>query len=154
MLIDVYSMLRVGDTPVALIFTSDKTHVPDSAGDRKECPVYTTIDNLSSIIRQMLSTHSVAMVALLQIALTNCNIPQTRRDEDRHTNSEVLNEVLRQVLQPHTCKQNPGTKSRYYNCLRANGNFRSCKPVFAASFADGHGSSNLHHFEQHVCFWC
>jgi len=83
---DVYSMLRVGDTQVPLIFMSDRTHLSNFAGDEKDWPVYMTIGNLSSRIRLMPSTHSVVMVALLPIPIKNCNLPQKRLDEQQHTN--------------------------------------------------------------------
>jgi len=126
----------VGDTLVPLIFISDGTHLLNFAGDNKEWAVYMTIGNLSSKIRQMPSTHSVVIVALLAIPIKNRNIPQKRLDEQRETNREVLNEVLRRVLQPLTFKHNPGTKSGYYNVLCADGNFRCCKPILAAWLAD------------------
>jgi len=85
-LIDVLSSLRVGDIPVPLIFMSDGTHLLNFAGDKKEWPVYMTIGNLSSKIRQMPSTHSVVMVAFLPIPIKNRNIPQMRLDEQRQTN--------------------------------------------------------------------
>jgi len=94
------------------------------------------------------------MVALLWIPLKNRNIPQKRFDEQRHTNREVLNEVLRRVLQPLTFKQNPSAKSGYYNVLCADGNLRSCKPVLALWLADCPEYSDLHHLQRHVCFSC
>ena len=133
---------------------SDGTHLSNFAGDKKEWPVYMTIGNLSSKIRQTPSTHSVVMVALLPIPIKNRNIPQKRLDEQRQTNREVLNEVLRRVLQPLTFKQHPSAESRYYNVLCADGNFRRCKPVLAAWLADCPEYSDLHHLERHVCFWC
>jgi hypothetical protein len=133
---------------------SDGTHLSNFAGDKKEWPVYMTIGNLSSKLRQMPSTHSVVMVALLPIPIKNRNIPQKRLDEQRHTNREVLNEVLRRVLQPLTFKQNPSAESGYYNVLCADGNFRRCKPVLAAWLADCPEYSDVHHLERHVCFWC
>jgi hypothetical protein len=66
----------------------------------------------------------------------------------------VLNEVLWRALHPLTFKQNPSAKSRYYNVLCADGNFRCCKPVLAAWLADCPEYSNLHYLERHVCFWC
>jgi len=90
---------------------SDGTHLSNFAGDKKEWPVYMTIGNLSSKIRQMPSTHSVLMVALLPIPIKNRNIPQKRLDEQRQTNREVLNEVLRRVLHPLTFKQNSSAES-------------------------------------------
>jgi hypothetical protein len=57
---------------------SDGTHLSDFAGDKKELHVYMTIGNLSAKIRQMPSTHSVVMVALLPIPIKNCNIPSKR----------------------------------------------------------------------------
>jgi len=76
----------VGDTLVPLIFMFDGTHLSNVAGDKKEWPVYMTIGNLSSKIRQMPSTHSVVMVALLLIPMKNRNIPQKWLDEEQQTN--------------------------------------------------------------------
>jgi len=126
----------VGDTLVPLIFMSDGTYLSNFAGDKKEWPVYMTIGNLSSKIRQIPSTHSVVMVALLPIPIKNRNIPRNRLDEQWQTNREVLNEVLRRVLHPLTFKQNPSAESGYYNVLCADCNFRRCKPVLAAWLAD------------------
>jgi len=133
---------------------SDGTHHSNFAGDKKEWPVSMTIGNLSSKIRQMPSTHSVIMVALLPIPIMNRNIPWKRLDEQQQTYREVLNEVLRRLLQPLTVKQNPSAGSRYYDVLCADCNFRCCKPVLAALLADCPEYSNLHHLERHVCFWC
>ena len=94
------------------------------------------------------------MVALLPIPIKNRNIPQKRLDEQRQTNREVLNEVLRRILQPLTFKYNPSAGSGYYNVLCANGNFRRCKAVLAARLADCPECSDLHYLEQHVCFCC
>ena len=66
----------------------------------------------------------------------------------------MLNEVLRQVLQPLIFTHNPRAESGYYNVFCADGNFRRCKPVLAAWLADCPEYSDLHHLEQHVCFWC
>jgi hypothetical protein len=153
-LIEVKATLRQGDTLVPLIFMSDGTHLSNFAGDKKQWPVYMTIGNLSSKIRQMPSVHTVVMVALLQISIKNRNIPLKRLDEQREINCELLNEVLRRVLQPLTFKLNPSAESGYYNVLCADGNFKRCKPVLAAWLADCPEYSNLHHLEQHICFWC
>jgi len=153
-LIEVKATLRLWDTLVPLIFMSDGTHLSNYAGDKKEWPVYMTIGNLSSKIRQMPSVHTVVMVALLPIPIKNRNIPQKRLDEQRQTNREVLNEVLRRVLQPLTFELNPSAGSGYYNVLCADGNFRRCKPVLAAWLADCPEYSDLHHLERHVCFLC
>jgi hypothetical protein len=66
----------------------------------------------------------------------------------------VLNEVLWQLPQPLTFKQNPSAGHGYYSVLCADGNFRRCKPVLAAWLVDCPEYSDLHHLEQHVCFWC
>jgi hypothetical protein len=107
MLIEVKASLRLGHTLVPLIFMSDGTQLSNFAGDKKEWPVYMTVGNLSSKIRQTPSTHSVVIVALLPIPIKYCNIPQNRLDEQRETNREVLNEVLWRILQPLTFKHNP-----------------------------------------------
>jgi len=153
-LIDVRATLRLGDTLVPLIFMSDGTHISNFAGDNKEWPVYMTIGNLSSKIRQMPSAHTVVMVALLPIPIKNHDIPQNVLDEQWQTHREVLNEVLWRVLQPITFNLNPSAESRYYNVLWADGNFRCCNPVVAAWVADCPKYSDLHHLDGHVCFWC
>jgi len=135
-LIEVKSTLRLGDTLVPLLFMSDGTHLSNFAGDKNDWPVYMTIRNLSSKIRQMPSAHIVVMVALLPIPIKNRNIPQKWLDKQRQTNQEVLNEVLRWVLQPLTFKQNPNAESGYYNILCTDGNFMRCKPVLAAWLED------------------
>jgi len=133
---------------------SDRTHLSNFAGDKKEWHVYMTIGNLSSKIRQMPSTHSIVMVTLLPIPINNHNIPQKRLDEQRQRNREMLKEVLPRVLHPLTFIANPSAVSRYYNVLCADGNFRRCKPVLAAWLADCPEYSDLHHLEWHVCLWC
>jgi len=133
---------------------SDRTHHSNFAADKKELPLYVTISNLSSKIRQMPSTHSVVIVALLLFPIKKRNIPQKRLDEQRQTNREVLNEVLWRVLHPLTIKQNPSAESGYYNVLCADGNFRHCKPVLAAWLAECPEYSDLHHLEPYVCVWC
>jgi len=60
---------------------SDGTHLSNFAGDKKEWPVYITIGNLSSKIRQMPSLHSVVMVALQPIPIKNRNIPRKRLEK-------------------------------------------------------------------------
>jgi len=133
---------------------SDGTHLSNFAGDKKEWPVYMTIGNLSSNLREMPSMHSAVMVALLPIPIQNRSIPQKRLDEQQQTNREVLNDVLWRVLHPLTFKQNPSAESGYDNVLCADGNFRRCKPVLAAWLTDCPEYSDLHHLEWHICLWC
>jgi len=133
---------------------SNGTHLSNFAGDKTEWPVYMTIGNLCSKIRQMPSTHSVVMVALLLIPIMNHDIPQKRLDKQRQTNPVVLKEVLWRLLQPLTFQQNPSTGSGYYNVLCADGNSRRCNPNLAAWLAYCSDDNDLHHRERHVCFWC
>jgi hypothetical protein len=150
MLIEVKARLRLEDTLVPLIFMSDGTHLSNFAGDKKEWPVYMTICNPSSKIRQMPSAQTVGMVALLPIPIKNRNISQKQLDVQQQKHREVLDEVLHRVLQPLNFKQNPNAESGYYNVLCADGNFRRCKPVVAAWLADCPEYSDLHHIEGHV----
>jgi hypothetical protein len=96
----------------------------------------------------------IVMITLLPTAIKNRNIPQKRLDEQWETHREVLNEVVRRILQRLTCQQHPIDKSGYYNVHCADGNFRHFKPVIAAWLADCPEYSRLHHFVRHVCFCC
>jgi hypothetical protein len=51
------------------------------------------------------------MVTLLPIPIKNRSIAQKRLNEQGQTNRDVLNDVLRRVLQPLTFKHNPSTES-------------------------------------------
>jgi hypothetical protein len=143
----------VGDTLVPSVLMSDGTHPSNCAGDTKEWPVYMTIGNLSSNIRQTPSTHSITMVALLTIANKNCNIPQKPWDEQTQTNREVLDKVLRRLLNPLTIKQDPSAGSGYYQVFCADGDFRRCKLVLAAWRTDCPLYSDLDHLVWHDCIW-
>jgi hypothetical protein len=94
MLINVQSMLRVGDTVVLLIVMSDRTYLSNFAGNKQVWPVYMTIGHQSSKLRQMPSMHSVVMVTLLPIPIKNRKIPLRRLPEKQQTTREMLNEVL------------------------------------------------------------
>jgi hypothetical protein len=83
---DVKLTLRVGDTLVPLIFMSDRKHLWRCAGDKTEWPVYITIGNLSSKIRQMPSTPSVVIVGLMLIPIQKRNITYKWLDEEWQTN--------------------------------------------------------------------
>jgi hypothetical protein len=80
--------------------------------------------------------------------------PQKWLDEQRQTNRELMNRVLRLLLHRLTFNQNPSAQRGYYNVLCADGNFRHCKPVLAAWLADCPQYSDLYHLKRHVCFWC
>jgi len=80
-LIDVESTLTMGEPLVGLVFRSDRTHHSNFAGDKKQWPVYTTIDKLSSMICLTPYMHSMVMVTLLLIPTKNRNIPQKWLDE-------------------------------------------------------------------------
>jgi hypothetical protein len=102
----------------------------------------------------MPSTYSSLKVALLPLPMKNINIPQARLNERQQTHREGLNDVLQRVLRSPTLTHNPSTERAYYNIFCANGNFRSCKLVSAASLADCPAYSDQHHHEQHISFQC
>jgi len=83
MVSEVEATLRVGHTLVPLIFMSDGTYPSNFAFNEKEWPVYMTISKLSETIRQMPSTHTVVMVALLPNPIENRNISQRRLGEQQ-----------------------------------------------------------------------
>jgi hypothetical protein len=65
----------------------------------------------------------------------------------------LLPEVLQQVLQTLTCKQNCGTESGYFKGICAVRNVRRRKLVLAAWLADCQEYNNLYHLDPPVCFW-
>jgi hypothetical protein len=146
--------LSQGDTLVPWIFMSDGAHHSNFALDTNVLPVYMTIGNHSSKIRQTPSTHTIIIVALLPIPMKNRNISQKQLDDQWRTNQEVLNKLFWRVPHPLTFEQNPNAESWHYNVLCADSNIRSCTPGLAAWLADYPECSDLHHPERYVCFWC
>ena len=147
-------MLRLVHMLVTLVIMSDGTHLSNFSGDKKLCPDYIPIANLSSEICQMPSMHTVTMVALLPIPIINCNVHKKRLHEHRQTNQEVLNTVPLQGFQHVTFKHNLNPERGYYNVLLADRNFRRCRRVLAAGLAEYPEYRDLHHLECHVCCWC
>jgi hypothetical protein len=84
----------VGDSVVPLILRSDGIVLWNIGGNQNQWPEYWTIGYLSSEIRQIPSIHSLAIAALLPIAIMVCKIPEKWLDEQQQRNREVLNEVL------------------------------------------------------------
>ena len=147
-------MLQDGDTLVPLIFMSDATHLSNYSGDKKEWPIYMTIGNLSSELRQKPTAHSVVMVALLPIPPKHRHESKSRRDEQNATNRSVLQEVLYRVLEPLTFPDQVSDDHGYYNVLCADRHYRRCKPVLAAWLADCPEYNDLHGLERGVCMFC
>jgi hypothetical protein len=102
MLIYVLTTLRVENIVVPLFFMSETTQFLNFAANKNEWPVYMTIGNLCSKIRQMPSTYNIVMVTLQLILIKNRNIPQKGLDQKQQTDRELLMNLLRQVLQPPT----------------------------------------------------
>jgi len=113
-----------------------------------------TIGNQSSKIVQMPSMYNVRMVALLPIPIKNRNIHQKQVDGQLQSSREVLNEVLRQVLQPLTFERNPRAVSWYFNTVCGDGNFRHRIVVLVEWCANFPEYSDQHHLERHVCVCC
>ncbi|KAF8241474.1 hypothetical protein K440DRAFT_571251, partial [Wilcoxina mikolae CBS 423.85] len=125
------SMLRMGDKLVPLTLMSGRAHLLNSAGDKKECPVYITISDLSSKIPKTPSIHRVVMVTLLPIHIKNCNNHQKQLDELRQTNQEVLHEVLLWVLHPLTFKHNPSAEREYLECSFCISQLQALHTIFS-----------------------
>jgi hypothetical protein len=76
-------MFRVGDTLVPVIFIFDGTLLFNFAGNNNDWAIYKTMGNLPSKIRQMPSTHSVVMAALMPIPIMTRHIPEKELDQQR-----------------------------------------------------------------------
>jgi len=99
MLINIKSTLTVGDPLDLLIFMCNGTHHLNVGGNRKELPVLMTTGNLSSKIHQMPPMNTIVIFTLLWTPMMKCNIVPMWLDVQHRANQEVLNEVLRWVLE-------------------------------------------------------
>ena len=127
-------MIPVGGTLLPIILMSDATQLTNFSGDQKSWPVYMTIGNLNSKIRQKHHLHTICTIAMLPTGpkLKDFMDKKTRDRQAAHNNS-VFHECVRAILAPLTdvVQRNTGVTA-----LCADGAYRRVFPCVAAWIAD------------------
>lgn len=92
--------LPPGSTVIPVIFASDQTHLTNFSGDKKAWPVYLTIGNIVSTVRNKPSAMAMILVALLPVPPKLKGQKAAQVDAQRDVNRRILHSVLEQVFQP------------------------------------------------------
>jgi len=93
--------LPIDSTLVPVLFTSDATHLMNFSGDGKVWPLYMSIGNIKSSIRNNSISHAWVPVAILLNA-PKCikKVPGWSEEKQEHEALQVLYDLLKFVLRP------------------------------------------------------
>ena len=93
--------LPIGSTLVPVLFASDATYLTNFSGDGKVWPLYISIGNIRSSIRNKLTSHAwVPMAILLNSPKCIKKVPGWSAEEQEHEAMQVLYDLLKFVLRP------------------------------------------------------
>ena len=99
-----------------MIVASDQTHLTNFSGDKKAWPVYLTLGNIVSTIRNKPSAMAMILIALLPVPPKLTKQKAAQMDAQRDANRHILHAVLEQVFQS-TCS--PGQHGIELPCADA-----------------------------------
>jgi hypothetical protein len=139
-----------GATILPLVCSSDETHLTNFSGDQKAWPLYLTIGNLDSVVRNKPSYLAYVVIALLPVPPKFQGISKSDDDQLRREAQAALFQVATHVFQPLQKHSESGIR---LPC--ADGFIRHCHPILASYIADhSEQTKNLHAIKQNCCPKC
>jgi len=92
-------ILPIGSTLVLILFTSDTTHLTNFSGDGKVWPLYMSIGNIRSSIRNKPTSHACIPVAILPNSSKHIKkVLGWSEMKQEHETMQVLHDLLKFVL--------------------------------------------------------
>ncbi|KAG0632570.1 hypothetical protein HOY80DRAFT_863978, partial [Tuber brumale] len=91
--------LPEGATLVPIICSSDVTFLTNFSGDKKAWPIYLTIGNILSKMRNKSSKHASVLLALLPVPPKMLRVA-SRDSRQRLVNNEILCELIEAICTP------------------------------------------------------
>src|SRR5205809_6356026 len=116
---------------VPVILTSDKTHLTNFSGDKKAWPLYLTIGNLPSTVRNKPSRLATVLLALLPVPPKIGDVTLLVAKQYAGMKADVHHQVLQAILQP---LKDVGKDGIDIEC--ADFQTHRCLPILAAWLAD------------------
>jgi len=133
---------------VPIIGMSDQTNLPNISGDKKEWPVYMTIRNLPSTIRNRPGSMAILLIGLLPIP------PKLAKSSKADKHQRLINaETLRGVFE-HTFAPLNGPAREGAPCDCADGKIRRCFPIISGWIADHMDNVTLYWIKSNACPKC
>ncbi|KAH0611279.1 uncharacterized protein H6S33_010544 [Morchella sextelata] len=146
---EIQNTLPEGSTVIPIICASDGTHLTNFSGDKKAWPIYLTIGNIKSSVRNKPTGHSFILLGLLPVppklgkntTLANCVL----RRQSQMALHRALGEIFQSIRE---CSQ----EGELIKC--ADGYERLCFPVLSGWIADQPEHSNLQNISTSACPRC
>ncbi|KAF8430917.1 hypothetical protein BGX38DRAFT_1077355, partial [Terfezia claveryi] len=140
-----------GGTLVPILLASDETHLTNFSGDKKLWPVYMSIGNIRSSIRNTHTMHAWIPIALLPIGLKRVNkIPGYSVETQEIHALQTIHKVLTHLLQPLS----DARCQKGYKMVCADGNIRLCFPKLFCWLADHMENATIHGIASNHCPTC
>ena len=132
-----------------IILFSDATHLTNFSGDKKAWPVYMTIGNMRSDVRQSHKSHALALIALLPVPLKFRKLRAADHRAQQERNHHVMQSVIGYLLSSVDIQ-----KDRSFVALCADGNKRRIYPRLASWIADFPEHITWQGLKDKQCLWC
>ena len=133
---------------VPIIGMSDQTNLTNFSGDKKAWPVYMTIGNLPSTIRNRPGSMAILLLGLLPIPPKLAK--SSRADKlQRLINADTLRGVFELIFAPLNGAAREGAP---IDC--ADGKIRRSFPIMSGWIADPMEHVNLHRIKSNTCPKC
>jgi hypothetical protein len=127
---------------------SDQTNLTNLSGDKKAWPVYMTIGNLPSTIRNGAGSMAILLLGLLPIPPKLATSSKADKLQ-RLINADTLRGIFELIFAPLTGAAREGTSM---DC--ADGQIRRCFPIMSGWIADHMENVSLHGIKSNACPKC
>src|SRR5258706_1527498 len=148
-------MLPVGSTLLPIILASDQTYLTNFSGDKKLWPVYMTLGNIHSSIRNKSSYHAWIPIAMLPIPPKWVSKVLGYNDTQQELDAlDVLHQLLWHVLRPLVDYIHPTELHQGMRIHCADEHICWCFPVLSSWTADHMENVNIHGILTNHCAIC
>lgn len=134
---------------VPIICASDGTHLTNISGDKKAWPIYFTIGNIKSSVRNKPTGHSFILLGLLpvpsKLGKNTTLVNSVLRRQSQMAMNSAVGEIFQSIRE---CSQEGEL------IKRADGYERLCFPVLSGWIADQPEHSNLQNISTSACPAC
>ncbi|KAF8464828.1 hypothetical protein BDZ91DRAFT_659835, partial [Kalaharituber pfeilii] len=144
-------LLSPNVTVVPILLASDQTHLTNFSGDKKLWPVYMSIGNIVSRVRNKPSAHAWVPIALLPVNPKRMSGISGWTKKDQGVDSlQVFHDIMRTVLRPLVQLYEAGG----VEMLCADEKVRKCVPILCTWHADYMENINIHGIKLNLCPMC
>ncbi|KAF8432615.1 hypothetical protein BGX38DRAFT_1077160, partial [Terfezia claveryi] len=147
---DQQKLIPVGSTLVPVLLASDQTHLTNFSGDKKLWPLYMSIGNIKSSMRNKPTMNAWIPIALLPIPPKRLDkIPGNPTEAQELDALQVTHEILSSILSPLADASQQGI-----DMVCCDEKVRKCVPRLSAWLADHMENVMIHGILSNRCPVC